>query len=41
MVAVSKRSRLVDQIRAIDRAVIGVPSAKGGSSMWRMLAKKQ
>ena len=37
---VAKKSRLVDQLRAIDRVVMGAPAARGGASMWRLLKKK-
>lgn len=37
---VAKKSRLVEQLRAIDRVVVGAPNARGGSSMWRFLKKK-
>jgi pilus assembly protein CpaE len=37
---IAKKGRLVDQLRAIDRAVVGAPNAKGGSSIWRLLKKK-
>jgi pilus assembly protein CpaE len=37
---VAKKSRLVEQLRAIDRTVIGAPTAKSGASMWRFLKTK-
>lgn len=37
---VAKKSRLVEQLRAIDRAVVGAPNAKSGGPMWRLLKKK-
>lgn len=37
---VAKKSRLVEQLRAIDRAVVGAPGTKSGSSVWRLLKRK-